>query len=161
LLRRNHISAEDYELQREGETLESHFDYDRPDFDPPAGVDMKVSIAALPEVIDNVYEPKALVDTISIPIVSIHEWGCPDTNPASPSYCKDPSWGAFSNPISHIIVHHTVTKNETTDWKSEVRYVWELHAKKNGWNDIGYNYLIDPNGVIYEGKYGGEGTTGG
>jgi uncharacterized protein (TIGR03437 family) len=41
-----------------------------------------------------------------------------------------------------------------------VRSIWILHVQGNGWNDIGYNYLIDPNGVIYEGRAGGEGVIG-
>lgn len=97
----------------------------------------------------------------NLTIVSRAGWGCPDTNPASPTYCNYPNWDLSFYPTSHIVVHHTATANNKTDWAAEVRWIWSLHANSNGWNDIGYNYLIDPNGVIYEGRFGGEGVTAG
>ena len=41
-----------------------------------------------------------------------------------------------------------------------VRSIWNFHIFTNGWSDIGYNYLIDPNGVIYEGRGGGDNVLG-
>ncbi len=57
-----------------------------------------------------------------------------------------------------IIVHHTV--NDMTKFTDEssvmglLRSVYKMHAFTNGWGDIGYNFLISPNGVIYEGRAG-------
>jgi len=41
-----------------------------------------------------------------------------------------------------------------------VRSIWNFHVLERGWADIGYNYLIDPNGVIYEGRSGGDNVIG-
>jgi hypothetical protein len=58
--------------------------------------------------------------------------------------------------VTHLVIHHTATTNNATDWPYWVRAIWEYHANTLGWGDIGYNYLVDPNGVIYEGRAGGD-----
>jgi hypothetical protein len=54
-------------------------------------------------------------------------------------------------------VHHTVNANDYT--RSEVpgilRSIYAYHVQSRGWSDIGYNYLIDRFGRIWEGRYGG------
>ncbi len=54
-------------------------------------------------------------------------------------------------------VHHTVNANDYT--RSEVpgilRSIYAYHVKSRGWSDIGYNFLIDRFGRIWEGRYGG------
>lgn len=68
--------------------------------------------------------------------------------------------GLEYHPVSHLIVHHTVSNNNSTDWAAVVRAIWNFHTYSRGWGDIGYNYLVDPNGVIYEGHYGGDDVVG-
>jgi len=87
------------------------------------------------------------------PVVTRSEWGCPDgpdTSHGNPEYTT----------VTHLILHHTATASDATDWAAEVRSIWQLHIFTNGWNDIGYNHLIDPNGVIYEGRAGGNNVLG-
>ncbi|HEX6159074.1 MAG TPA: N-acetylmuramoyl-L-alanine amidase, partial [Thermoanaerobaculia bacterium] len=86
-------------------------------------------------------------------IVSRTAWGCPDRQ-------TSPLWPPRSTTVTHAIVHHTATRSDATDWAAEVRSVWTWHTKSNGWGDIGYNYLVDPNGTIYEGRAGGPGIIG-
>jgi len=63
-------------------------------------------------------------------------------------------------PVNHIVVHHTADSNslvgKETSWADRVRAEWSFHTYTRGWGDVGYNYLIDPNGVIYEGRAGGD-----
>ncbi len=54
--------------------------------------------------------------------------------------------------VSHLIVHHSAGTNVSSDWAGVVRSIWDFHVNINGWSDIGYNWLIDPNGVLYEGR---------
>ncbi|MGB1251663.1 MAG: N-acetylmuramoyl-L-alanine amidase [Candidatus Promineifilaceae bacterium] len=79
-------------------------------------------------------------------------------------WCSHPdcvySSGINYAPVSHLIVHHTVSNNATTDWATNVRGIWSFHTFNRGWGDVGYNYLIDPNGVIYEGHIGGDNVIG-
>jgi hypothetical protein len=62
--------------------------------------------------------------------------------------------------VTHIVVHHSATANAAAHWAEVVRNIWRDHALTRGWGDIGYNFLIDPNGVIYEGRAGGDDVIG-
>jgi len=59
-----------------------------------------------------------------------------------------------------FIIHHTATANDDPDPAATVRAIYYYHAVTLNWGDIGYNYLIDQHGNIYEGRYGGEGVVG-
>jgi hypothetical protein len=54
-------------------------------------------------------------------------------------------------------VHHTVNANDYT--RAEVpailRSIYAYHTQSRGWSDIGYNFLVDRFGRIWEGRYGG------
>ncbi len=70
------------------------------------------------------------------------------------------SQGLEYEPVTHLIVHHTVSANNSPDWAATVRAIWNFHTYSRGWGDIGYNYLVDPNGVLYEGHFGGDDVVG-
>lgn len=59
---------------------------------------------------------------------------------------------------SHFIVHHSAGQTTSSDFAAVVRSYYDLHTGTNGWDDIGYNWLIDGNGVVYEGR--GQGLQG-
>ena len=54
-------------------------------------------------------------------------------------------------------MHHTAGANGYTAAQSAaiVRAIQIYHVKGNGWNDIGYNFLVDKYGQVFEGRYGG------
>lgn len=97
-----------------------------------------------------------LVDECNCPMPQFIDrvaWGSPDGNDAS---CSAISFA----PVSHIIIHHSATSNESDDWAGVVQSIWNFHKNGRGWCDIGYNWLIDPEGVVYLGRGGGEDVIG-
>ena len=104
------------------------------------------SIAAL-------VEAPPIATTITKPaVVSRANWGCPDGQASG--------WTPQYTTVTHLIVHHSATANTSSDWAETVRSIWNFHTNDRGWGDVGYNYLIDPNGVIYEGRAGGDNVIG-
>ncbi|TKJ31585.1 MAG: hypothetical protein CEE40_00755 [Chloroflexi bacterium B3_Chlor] len=59
-----------------------------------------------------------------------------------------------------FVIHHTVTPNNPEDPAYIVRAIFQYHALSRGWGDVGYNFLIDRQGNIYEGRKGGDGVVG-
>jgi hypothetical protein len=60
-----------------------------------------------------------------------------------------------------FIVHHTAGTDGGDDPAATIRAIYYWHAVVLGWGDIGYNYVIDPDGNIYHGRKGGDGVVGG
>ena len=54
-------------------------------------------------------------------------------------------------------VHHTVNANGYTRAQvpSIIRGIYAYHTQSRGWSDVGYNFLVDRFGRIWEGRYGG------
>ncbi|CAB4710811.1 MAG: hypothetical protein F2667_07635 [Actinobacteria bacterium] len=54
-------------------------------------------------------------------------------------------------------VHHTVNANDYTrdEVPGIIRSIYAYHTQSRGWSDIGYNFLVDRFGRIWEGRYGG------
>jgi hypothetical protein len=85
----------------------------------------------------------------------------------SPPLIARPAWGAneairraaptYARTLQFAVVHHTAGTNSYTASQSAaiVRGIEVYHVKGNGWNDIGYNFLVDKYGQVFEGRYGG------
>lgn len=84
-----------------------------------------------------------------------------------PKLVSRTTWGAprpcatesFS-PVTHLIVHHSAGVNTSNNWAQVVLSIWDFHVNTRAFCDVGYNYLIDPNGVLYEGRSGGNNVIG-
>ncbi|MEV6108505.1 peptidoglycan recognition protein [Streptomyces sp. NPDC051940] len=83
------------------------------------------------------------------PIVSRAGWG------ADEDLSPDPS--EYNADVKAVFVHHTdgVNDYDCADSASIIRGIMEYHINVEGWNDIGYNFLVDKCGKIYEGRKGG------
>ncbi|WP_406359509.1 N-acetylmuramoyl-L-alanine amidase [Streptomyces sp. NBC_00715] len=82
------------------------------------------------------------------PIVSRAAWGADESlNSEAPEY---------GTTINAVFVHHTAQTNaySCTDSPAIVRGLRALHLNQ-GWKDIGYNFVVDKCGTIFEGRKGG------
>jgi hypothetical protein len=96
--------------------------------------------------------PSAAVDITPQPqIFSRAQWGADER-------MRDKSSLRYGE-VHAAFVHHTVNANDYT--KAQVpailRGIYAYHTQSRGWSDIGYNYLVDRFGRIWEGRYGGVG----
>lgn len=62
--------------------------------------------------------------------------------------------GRISQNVEHLIVHHSAGSTSSGDYTKIVRDIYLYHTEVNGWDDIGYNYVVAPNGDIYMGRDG-------
>lgn len=82
-------------------------------------------------------------------IISRAQWGA------------DESWREccprYADNVHLAFVHHTVNSNSYSASESAalVRGVYRFHARDRGWSDIGYNFIVDRYGQIFEGRAGG------
>jgi hypothetical protein len=68
-----------------------------------------------------------------------------------------PSGPEYTGAPKVAFVHHTVTGNSygPGDSAAIVRSIYAYHVQGEGWCDVGYNFLVDQYGQIFEGRYGG------
>ena len=81
----------------------------------------------------------------------------PNANAAIPDYA----------PVERIVIHDTgcpasspKCNGNGADARDIIQSIYRNHAQVRGWGDIGYHYIIDRQGNIYEAKFGGNGTRG-
>ncbi|MGQ0521803.1 MAG: peptidoglycan recognition protein family protein [Actinomycetota bacterium] len=81
---------------------------------------------------------------------------------AEPAVVPRSAWGADESlrrappafaPVDRMVVHHTVTPNDDPDPAATMRAMYAFHVRGNGWDDIGYNFVIDGAGRVYEGRH--------
>ena len=84
------------------------------------------------------------------------------TRIAAPKIIRRSQWGAnealrraapsFEDVVEKVVVHHTGTHNGISDWAGQIRQIYGFETS-NGYQDIAYHFLVDPNGHVYEGRW--------
>ncbi|WP_244414490.1 peptidoglycan recognition protein family protein [Streptomyces hygroscopicus] len=96
--------------------------------------------------------------------------GPPSAHPAigpRPRIVTRAGWGAdehlrekaftYTRTVRAAFVHHSGSGNNYTcdEAPALIRAMYRFHVMSNHWRDIGYNFLIDKCGTVYEGRAGG------
>ena len=68
---------------------------------------------------------------------------------------------SYTGPAEVFFVHHTATGNgySCADSPAIVRGIQAYQVRTRGWDDLGYNFLVDKCGTIFEGRAGGVGRS--
>ncbi len=79
----------------------------------------------------------------------------------SPAWIPPSQWRAglpppavppVATPTHHVIVHHSASTLTDSNYLAVVRAIYLYHTQTRGWDDIGYNFVIDPAGVLYQAR---------
>ena len=103
--------------------------------------------AALPATVPVALPVATTANGLPVPVTTRAEWG------ANASYMTwDPEYAS----AGHVVVHHTAGTNNYSAEQSAsiVRGIYYYHAVTLDWGDIGYNFLIDKFGTVFEGRSG-------
>ncbi|CAM5244403.1 MULTISPECIES: peptidoglycan recognition protein family protein [Streptomyces] len=95
-------------------------------------------------------EPTAPPSTVpQPPVTSRAGWGADES--------KSPDPSEYNAEVKAVFVHHTDGANDYDCAESPaiVRGIYAYHTEVEGWNDIGYNFLVDKCGTVFEGRKGG------
>ncbi|MDQ1402015.1 MAG: hypothetical protein QOG03_331 [Actinomycetota bacterium] len=89
-------------------------------------------------------------------IITRAQWGADESYRTYASGC-DGSASYASSGVRYAVIHHTVNSNSYSSSQSAalVRGLYYFHTHTNAWCDIGYNFLVDRFGQVFEGRYGG------
>ncbi|MFF9807276.1 N-acetylmuramoyl-L-alanine amidase [Streptomyces coeruleorubidus] len=142
---------------------------------PSDGVQVRVSGTELPEGLRvDLVDPDGGSDAVHATVVE-PDVAEPDVvgpaaggpNAQRPAVTSRSAWGAdeslvmdpptYTTATRAMFVHHTAGTNAYTcaESASIVRGVFLYHVRSNGWNDIGYHFLVDKCGTVFEGRAGG------
>lgn len=67
----------------------------------------------------------------------------------------------YAKDIKFIVIHHTASQKNLDHPEVAIQNIYFYHSVRKKWGDIGYHFLIDPKGNIYEGRFGGDKIIGG
>ncbi|MEU0161527.1 N-acetylmuramoyl-L-alanine amidase [Streptomyces sp. NPDC006261] len=136
---------------------------------PPPGPSPTPTRSATPSPAPTTASPKPTATPKPTPTATT----TPTLPPAPPSTAPRPTivsrvaWNAdeslssespdYLDKVKAVFVHHTAQTNSYScaDSAAIVRGLHTYHVKSNGWKDLGYNFVVDKCGTVFEGRKGG------
>lgn len=97
--------------------------------------------------------PSAASRSAAYVLLSRQAWGADE----SLRFGADGSetWPPDYHPVQTLSVHHTGSANGEANPAARVRTIYRDQTVGQAWGDIGYHYLIDAAGRVYEGRWSG------
>ena len=89
------------------------------------------------------------------PVISRSQWGANESwRTVAPGCDGRPE---YASTVRNAIIHHTASSNAyaRSDAAAAVRGIYYFHTHTNKWCDIGYNFVVDRYGQVFEGRAGG------
>jgi flagellar hook assembly protein FlgD len=128
--------------------------------------DVRLTAISTAEDSDPVAQGLGVVRRVAMTIASLEFAAPSQAMTTQPTIVRRAQWGANESwrtgepsvaPVKMAFIHHTGSGNSYTRAEAPaiVRGAYYYHTKSLGWSDIGYNFLIDRYGTVYEGRYGG------
>jgi hypothetical protein len=81
-------------------------------------------------------------------IVSRAQWGANESLKRTSGGCRRRFFR-----VQQLFVHHTAGSNALSNPKATMRAIYWFHVVRRGWCDVGYNFVIDRRGTVYEGRW--------
>ena len=81
-------------------------------------------------------------------IVTRAEWGADESLKRTSGSCR-----RQFHPLEQLFVHHTAGSNFDDNPKATMRAIYWYHVVRQGWCDVGYNFVVSHDGRIFEGRW--------
>lgn len=107
--------------------------------------------AAVTQTREPAAEAGAVEPVDDVDVVARSEWGADESLRFDSDGIE--TWPKTFWPVQKLTVHHTATDNDDPDPAATVRAIYRYHAVDRGWGDIGYQFLVDEAGNVYEGRH--------
>ncbi len=90
--------------------------------------------------------------TDAVPVLPRAAWGADESRRYDEGVER---WPPSYASAEALVVHHTRTTNEDPSPAATMRAIYAFHADVRGWGDIGYHYVVAPDGRVFTGRWDG------
>ncbi|MGH2808020.1 MAG: N-acetylmuramoyl-L-alanine amidase [Actinomycetota bacterium] len=119
----------------------------------PRGASMNAPVLDYLNTLDGTRELRTIPATAEAAartpdIVTRAEWGADESVKRTSGGCVRKFF-----PVQQLFVHHTAGSNFDKHPKATMRAIYWYHVVRQGWCDVGYNFVISPDGTVFEGRW--------